>query len=328
VSSQELEADRLSVEELPAYLERRGVAAAVRSVDVLEGGVSNDVYAVSADSRRLVVKQSCARLRVADEWVATRERTLNEAAALRFVRALTPEHVPEVVDLDEERIVLVIEGAPATWPSWKALLLDGMVDLGVATTLGRVLAEWQRGSRVPPTDPRLDDLRALAQLRLEPYHLTTAERHPDLSDRIGELVAQLRERRVSFVHGDFSPKNVLVGERVWVIDFEVAHYGNPAFDVAFLLSHLALKTVARPADAVSYAEAARGFWTTYREHGGAATDFAEVGGHAAALLLARVDGKSPAEYLDAGGQAAVRDAARSLLRTPPETVEALWSALP
>ena len=327
MSSQELEADRLSVDELPAYLVRRGVASAVQSVEVLEGGVSNDVYGVFADSRRLVVKQSCARLRVADEWVATQERTLNEAAALRFARAVTPEHVPRVVDVDEERLVLVIAAAPATWPSWKQLLLGGVVDVEVATTLGRVLADWQQGSTVPPTDPRLDDLRAFAQLRLEPYHLTTAKRRPDVADRIHELVAELRERRTAFVHGDFSPKNVLVGERVWVIDFEVAHYGNPAFDVAFLLSHLALKTVARPAHAAAYTDAAGGFWTAYRDRGGAATDFAEVGGHTAALLLARVDGKSPVEYLDTRRQAAVRGAARSLLRAPPASVEALWSAL-
>ena len=50
--------------------------------------------------------------------------------------------------------------------------------------------------------------------------------------------------RSVLVHGDFSPKNLLVsGDRLVIIDCEVAWYGDPAFDLAFLLNHLCLKAL-------------------------------------------------------------------------------------
>ena len=49
--------------------------------------------------------------------------------------------------------------------------------------------------------------------------------------------------------------------------------------------------------------------------------------HTAACCLARVDGKSPVEYLDAQGQATARSFAREALRTEPATWDALLEIL-
>lgn len=309
----------LAEDSLGDYLRARGVLdAAPERVVALGGGVSNIVLAVDAGDRRLVVKQSLPRLNVAEEWLAKRERALTEAAALRWAATHTPTAVPHVVDVDPDACALVVERAPAHWRTWKDDLLDGTVDREVAARLGGVLRAWHEAA--PPG--ALDDQEAFVQLRIDPYHRTVARRHPALAARIDEIATGLLARRAAFVHGDFSPKNVLVGpEGLWVIDFEVGHLGEPVFDVAFLVSHLVLKAVRRPASAAAYREAAEAFLAAY---GGAPGDLVP---QVACLLLARVDGKSPVEYLDEERQARVRATATRLLTAASTAPADLWEGV-
>ena len=78
-----------------------------------------------------------------------------------------------------------------------------------------------------------------------------------------------------------------------MIDWEIVHRGDPAFDVAFLLNHLLLKTIHRPASRNDYEACGAAFLDAY----GQDLDLAYVLGLVGCLMLARVDGKSPAEYL-------------------------------
>ena len=82
------------------------------------------------------------------------------------------------------------------------------------------------------------------ELRIDPYLRTTALRHPFLKPLIDREVERLLENRQTLVHGDYSPKNVLVAdERLFILDFEVAHIGDPSFDLAFLTNHFLLKAI-------------------------------------------------------------------------------------
>ena len=196
-----------------------------------------------------MVKQSLPRLRVADEWLATRERIVTEAASLELTGHHTPGAVPAVFDVDAEAYVIAIEAAPAHWRPWKDALLAGDADARVAARLGEILAAWhERTADDDEVRARFDDYDAFEQLRVDPYYRTVARRHPDLAPRIQQTIDAMASSRSCLVHADFSPKNVLVGaDGVWVIDHECAHVGDPAFDVAFLLDHLLLKTIHRPA---------------------------------------------------------------------------------
>jgi hypothetical protein len=174
----------------------------------------------------------------------------------------------------------------------------------------------------------LRDLEIFEQLRIEPFHRTVASRHPELAPRVNfaaEALVAVPGR--CLVHGDFSPKNVLVGaEGLWVIDFEVAHVGNPVFDLAFLLAHLILKSIHRPGSAAAYRDCAAQFLQFYEESAG--EEFMpsdeSLSLHVGCLLLARVDGKSPAEYLTTPerkgawrvGASFVKDPAHPLSRWP------------
>jgi 5-methylthioribose kinase len=302
-------------EDILGHLARRGlIPAAEGRVAPLGGGVSGDVFAVDAAGLRLVVKRPLARLRVEAEWLADDVRIVTEARALRLAGDVTPGVVPRVVDLDAEQRVLVMEAAPAGWRNWRDELLAGRVDTSVARRLGEALSRWHAATAAAPdVRDRFPSNDVFVQLRIDPFHRTVAGRHPDLAAAIEQVADGLLRSRTCLVHGDFSPKNVLVGaDGAWVLDWEVAHVGDPVFDVAFLCAHLVLKSVHRPADAGRYRDAMLDFLAAYGP-----VDDAALVANTGCLLLARVDGKSPAAYLSDAERASVSQLAARMLREPP-----------
>jgi len=314
---------------VPYLAGRLGIAPATAVVTPLGGGVSNVVLAVDDGTRSVVVKQALPRLRVAYEWTAPPQRAESEAWALGLAGRLVPGSVPDVLDSDPDRHVVVVGRAPATWTDWKARLLRGETDPAVAAGLGDTVGRWHKatlgGAGVPP------EMRAAAafeQLRVAPYYRTAATRLPaHAATLLAHAAALTAPPRVTLVHGDLSPKNVLVGDgRTLVIDFEVTHLGDPVFDLAFLLSHLTLKAIHGPEWTAGYRACAVAFAGAYAAAAGPhlAPDWPTVHGHVGCLLLARVHGKSPAEYLTPEQRAAATARGAALLHEPPATVDGLF----
>jgi 5-methylthioribose kinase len=300
----------------------------------LEGGVSNDVFAVTAPGIDVVVKHALPRLRVEREWLADTGRIDIEARALRLAHALTPDAVPGVVDFSGG--YLAIERAPRTWTNWRDDLMAGVVDPGVAAMLGTVLGTWQ--SRTAGDDglaADFGDRTVFEQLRVDPFHREVTRRHPDLGPVVEATITTMLGARDCLVHGDFSPKNVLTsGDRSWVLDWEVAHLGDATFDPAFLLCHLLLKTVHNPASGSGYSELAGTFLSALTEaaQDTIAHDAGQLVRQTGCLLLARVDGKSPASYLTDAARPRVRALARRLLTEPVpdahlDAVREVWEKL-
>ncbi|WP_138734401.1 phosphotransferase family protein [Modestobacter excelsi] len=318
---------------LTAHLVRRGLATSADDLDVrtLAGGVSNDVVAVRGPGLDVVVKQALGRLRVAEEWLADPARIDTEGRALRLAGQLLPGAVPAVLDLSDG--YLVIERAPDSWRTWKEDLLAGDADPSVAEQLGHALGMWQRSTAGRADVTRdFDDVTAFTQLRVDPFHRTVAERHPDLAGVIGRTVEDMAASRVCLVHGDYTPKNVLVdpsGGQPWVIDWEVAHVGDPTFDPAWTVGHLLLKSIHRPDTAVAYSAAASAFLAGLDAELAGAVRIAadQLTRQTGCLLLARVDGKSPADYLTDDQRRTTRDLARRLLTDPPATITDSWELL-
>jgi tRNA A-37 threonylcarbamoyl transferase component Bud32 len=311
------------------YLIRREIVprGTVVNAWVLGGGVSNVVLAVDAPGLRVVVKQALPKLRVESDWQATRRRTATEAQALELVRGVTPLYVPRVLDSDPGLCAMVIERAPDTWNMWKSDLLEGRFDDSVAARLGSILAGWHLATLDNRSvESCFDDYEAFRQLRVRPYHEHVAVSHPEVADAIHSVVDIMEMQRRCLVHGDYSPKNVLVeGARMWVVDFEVAHFGDPMFDVAFLLNHLLLKGV-HLNRSISAERCSEAFLHAYRKTAPSALAWDErcLSMHVGCLLLARVDGKSPAEYLSLSERSYVRGVALSILRDPPTSASLLW----
>lgn len=321
----------LSREVVLRYLVERGTLApgVKATVKELGGGVSCLVLGVVAeDGTRLVIKQALPQLRVGDMWTATPRRAVTEADALRLAAGLTPGAVPQVLDSDPDAHTVTVAHAPDGWRDWKSRLLAGDISPGVAGWLGGVLAAWHsRTVGDAAVAARFDHVEVFEQLRIGPYHRTVADRHPELAGPVAEVIVSLYAGRRCLIHGDFSPKNVLVGQDgCWVIDFEVAQYGDPCFDVAFMLNHLFLKAIHRAGDADRYQEASMGFHHAYETAVApeARTDMTTLMRQTGCLMLARVDGKSPAEYLGEAERGRAWRAGSSLLLEPPGSLPEAW----
>jgi 5-methylthioribose kinase len=280
------------------------------------------------------VKQSLPRLRVAELWEADPARLLHEATALRICHDVTPSNVPAVLDLDPNALVLVIGHAPLGWMDLRhGLLEDREVAFSpaIAATLGAVLGQWHRASRLH-IDRLRDDLAGgdicFDQLRVAPFYNFTAGRLPEFAAQLLHFAADLGgEASPVLVHGDFSPKNVLAGTTgLWVIDHEVAHIGSGCFDLAFFLAHLLLKSVHLRHRRVALRQMAIAFGNTYEAAAGKelAPDWVRVHAHVGCLVLARVYGKSPAAYLSDGDRTLAVRIGRQILSNHGRAGGADW----
>jgi Ser/Thr protein kinase RdoA (MazF antagonist) len=318
---------------LPRLLAAAGIGAGTAfEVFPLTGGVSSDIVRVRlGDGRDLCAKRALPQLKVATEWKAPLERNHYEVAWLRRAGRIVPGSAPQVLAEDRDHGVALLEYLPADeYTLWKGELLAGRPDpavaVAVASVLGRIHAatlDDPTAAAEFPTDHLID------ALRLDPYLRFTAGRHPDLADRILAVLATTAATRIALVHGDVSPKNILVSRRDGhpvLLDAECAWYGDPAFDAAFCLNHLLLKSVHMPQLKDELLNEARAFAATWLGHFPAALR-PGLDGRAAALLpclmLARVDGKSPVEYLGDVSRQAVRDKAMPLIRRPLISIDAV-----
>jgi 5-methylthioribose kinase len=274
------------------------------------------VLAVHGPGIALVVKQALPRLLVADEWFAPPRRTDTEAAALRLAARLLPGRVPPVIDSDDRQHVLVLQHAPAGWRNWQAEMLAGRVHAEAGTwagdTLGRLHSATAGDAEVAEA---FGDYEAFEQLRLEPYYGTAMARLPELAGAIEPLVEELRGARNCLVHGDYAPKNILLGrDGAWLLDAEVAHVGHPVFDLAFFLAFPLLTAVERPELAASCSVLTERFTTAYEHRAGELAPSAPaVARHTGAMLLARTDGRSPAAFLSPAALVRARALGRRLL---------------
>lgn len=274
----------------------------------------------------MVLKQALPKLRVQEHWPADRSRIVREWTAIEWLASSLPHgSVPAVIFHDEENCLFAMSAAPADARTWKSLLLEGAVNLHIAARVAFMLANIYAATwGAPNWEAAFGDQTAFDQLRLDPYYRFTASRHPDLAGHFEERIQQARQQRFCLVHGDWSPKNFLVlDDRITAIDFEVVHYGDPSFDGAFLLNHLLLKTFHHPQWANRYAEAAAEFWQVLMERLPAEQRRFESATirHLGCLLLARIDGKSPAEYIrDESVKDKIRHYARRLIVKPPPSV--------
>lgn len=313
----------LSVDTAADCLHRHSLPSAGVRFSELGGGISNKVILAEAAGFRAVLKQSLGQLRTEQGWFSDRDRIFRESAAMRWTAVAHGGRVPSILFEDRSAFTIGMEAAPSGAEMWKTRLFRGETEQETARAAGRALgsiisASWNNRD----AENIFGDQTVFVQLRIDPYYRFTAARRPEASDYINDLIAHSAARRVSLVHGDYSPKNLLVdGSSVWVIDWEVAHFGDPSFDVAFLLNHLLLKSIALPQLASKIAVLAEEFLNALKNELPSEAGWVVPAAfeHLPALLLARVNGKSPAEYLDAAMRDRAASLALNLMRKPADS---------
>jgi aminoglycoside phosphotransferase (APT) family kinase protein len=303
------------------------------AAEPLAGGVSSDIWRVDLSRGPVCVKRALPRLKVAQVWEAPVERNRYEHSWLRLAAQAAPGAAPAVLAADDAAGCFAMEFLdPARHPVWKSLLRDGRADPAFASRVGETLASIHAATAgLQEVAARFRTDSIFHAIRLEPYLEATAAKHPDLRETLFHLSRRTAQTRLCLVHGDVSPKNILAGPRGPVfLDAECAWYGDPAFDLAFCLNHLLLKCLWVPAATDRFLACFDFLQEKYLENVTWETP-PTLEARAASLLpglfLARVDGKSPVEYVtDDTQKDQVRRVARKFLSNPTDRLAVIRQA--
>ena len=316
-------------------VEELGLATAseVQSVKPLTGGVASDIAMVDLGTRKLCVKFALPKLKVAAEWLAPVHRNAAEYAWLEVAAGVAPESAVRLFGRSEKAHGFAVEFLDGTGVFlWKERLLAGEPEQGEAAKVGTLLGKVHDHSAQDHFDTAAfqnrDDFHAL---RIEPYLSFTRTRHPQLTKPLKALEDMLYESQKVLVHGDASPKNIMFRQGAAILlDAECATMGDASFDPAFCLNHLALKAVHLTKTRQSNLEAMRALWKAYVHHV-SWEDPSNLEKRLCALLpalmLARIDGKSPVEYLSRDNQQRVRDFAIPQVLSPTESLDTFVETL-
>tara|TARA_R110002095_G_scaffold3683_1_gene11060 strand:+ start:1899 stop:2945 length:1047 start_codon:yes stop_codon:yes gene_type:complete len=316
------------------------------TAEALAWGVSNIVIRIHRSAGNdFVIKQSREQLRTQAQWFSHLDRIWRELEVMQELENLLPEGVvPRVLFEERENYLFAMDAIDEGHQVWKGVLLDGKYDLNVARELGNYLSAIHRQSFLNEQyQTQWGDWKIFDQLRIDPFYRFIVKAHPEIKAWIDDLIEEMSAHRICLVLADFSPKNILITDQgIHLVDFETAHYGDPAFDLGFFLSHLLLKAVYFQKQGDECIQLAECFWDQYVKHGAAfptegnldtsKMDAQELGRrtirHLAACLLARVDGKSTVDYLtDPLMQDQVRSFALSLILDPPSSMQKAISRL-
>ena len=329
-------ASQLDIEDfgqLITYLRARGAIGASEDdpvLSILRGGVSNRVVLVRrANGVAWVLKQGLPKLRVEVDWFSDPARIQREASALKWLRALGLD-VPKLQFEDPDAHLIAMDAVPEPHTNWKQLLLAGHLEISHVETFARMLAHLHLRSaeRRAEISVAFEDDSFFESLRIEPYYLYTCEQIPAVRPFISAVVYSTRANHLCLVHGDYSPKNVLIHDgRLVLLDHEVAHFGDPAFDLGFSMTHLLSKANHVSSHRLLFAEATLRYWQIYwqlvRDHplaGGLERRAIES---TLCCLLARVAGRSPLEYLTALEKERQLRSVTRLMTNVPETAHEL-----
>jgi len=296
----------------------------------LPGGVSSDIWRVELPAQTICVKRALAKLKVKAEWFAPTERNNYEWKWFKFIYQTFPEIVPRPIAHDTEMQMLAMEFlAPEDFKVWKTELLNGKTDAEFAAKAGKFLGKIHAKSAFnKEVAETFATDKLFYALRIEPYLLATAEKHTEVAPKIKEIAEKTLSAKIALVHGDVSPKNILIGrENPVFLDAETAWFGDPAFDLAFCLNHFLLKKAFLPQFAEGFENCFKSFAESYlsqvrwerRE---------EIEARTSRLLpilyLGRIDGKSPVEYItDEKIKDNIRQTALNLILNPKSRLSQL-----
>jgi aminoglycoside phosphotransferase (APT) family kinase protein len=318
-------------DQLIAWLRQTGriTAAEVPTVRALAGGVSNRaVWVERSDGDAWVLKQALPKLRVAVDWFSSPERVHREALGMRWLHSLAPRGtITPLLFEDHTHHLIAMAAVPRPHANWKTSLLTGAVEDAHVRQFGALLGAIHSGALQRPAELRetFADRSFFEGLRLEPFYEYTAGRVPDAAPFLRQLAHQTRELSQTLVHGDYSPKNILIHQgRLVLLDHEVIHWGDPMFDIGFAIAHFLCKAHHLRPHRESFADATVVFWREYQGAAGhhlAGTEAqARAARHALGCLLARAAGRSQVEYLTPEDKLQQCRAVTALTHSPPSTI--------
>jgi len=286
-----------TIENVKKYLVKAGIAnkADEPLVENLSGGVSSSVWKIVLNNNRRVMKQALGKLKVEEDWFSDVERIHREHEVMEALHDFVPKGaIPKVLHVDYINHIYMMACAEEEAQTWKDILMKENFSVSVAENAAYLLKEIHHHSNSMNAGDKakFQDQKYFIQLRVDPFHRSLMQKYPELTPSIQKLIDEVTLQKICLVHGDFSPKNMLVkkDDNIVLIDFEVAHWGNPVFDLAYCIGHLMLKGwyLKKHQEILKLIEV---FLTVYGREVNNLTP------HLGLMLLARMDGKSPLNYI-------------------------------
>jgi len=311
-------------EEVIKYLKQEGLIKENDDAEVehLSGGVSCRVWKISVNNDRWVIKQALEKLDVKADWFSDVERIHREHEAMKQLELVIPDcNIPKILHVDYVKHIYLMTCAEEGVQTWKDLLMNGIFNVDTAKSAADILSQIHLQSQKIDEKVKegFSDQKYFIQLRIDPFHRFLINIYPELLVEINGLIVELTEQKTCLVHGDFSPKNMLVEKSgsIVLIDYEVAHWGNPVFDLAYCLGHLMLKTwhLKKPHELLELISV---FIANYKGQ------VSNLLPHLGLMLLARMDGKSPVNYIqDEKLKQIIRNTAINWIRGEDSEVDVL-----
>ncbi len=282
-------------------------------------GVSSDIWHVKTTNLEYCIKRALAKLTVKEDWFAPVDRNNFEARYFQSCKKIAPKSFPTLLGHDNKKFILAMEWFDNNkFIVWKKKLLNKSISLKDGKRIGKLLGEVHKYFYKKQKYKKLflNDETFYA-IRIEPYLVFTSKFYPELSNHYKSTIDYLLNNKSTVIHGDFSPKNILIGKNFPVIlDAETACWGNPVFDLAFFNNHLILKSILNNNICRGYIRLSKNFLDSYL------SNFSQINYKLfikkfiilqALLILARVDGKSPVEYFSSSHKSLARILARNII---------------
>lgn len=302
----------------------------IRAITPLTGGVASDIAKVKTLRGDFCVKFALAKLKVSEDWQAPVHRNAAEYMWLHIASEFAPGYFPKLFGQSRVENGFAMEFVSGEGVFlWKDALLNRGAAQDEAASVARILGVVHQYSSKPEFDRTpFDNAVDFEALRLDPYLRFTAGVHPDVATLILEMADELFASGNVLVHGDVSPKNILFrNSDPILLDAECATMGDASFDVAFCINHLVIKAIHLPDHATGLLAAARSFRDTYFDY----VDWeprekleARIAKLLPMLMLARVDGKSPVEYLSEPQREIIREFSLAHISSPTDTLGTLF----
>lgn len=286
-----------TLEDVKNYLVQQKIVINTAHVEItkLSGGVSSSVWKIVSNEKRWVLKQALEKLKVQTDWFSDVERIHREHEVMQALYHIMPaDSIPEILYTDYTNHVFMMTCVEEPAPTWKDILMKENFDTAHATNAGNILrCIYENSNKINESNKiKFNEQKYFIQLRVEPFHKYLIQKYQALDFYIQQLIDEVTEKKICLVHGDFSPKNMLIkkNNHLVLIDFEVAHWGNPVFDVAYCLGHLMLKGwhLKKSTEAAKLIQV---FLDAYKNK------VENLIPHVGLMLLARMDGKSPVDYI-------------------------------
>lgn len=316
-------------------LDELGLMTDAQSFEVtpLKGGVSSEVARVEVGERAYCLKFALAKLKVKEDWYAPVDRNRTEYTWLKIASEILSDNAVATYGRSDRLngFAMKFISGPGNY-LWKDRLLEGRIDRSEARAVGRNIGLVHSASAKPGFDRSgLENGKDFFSLRIEPYLLFSARSHPRHAETLERIARRLGSEGSILIHGDASPKNIIFRPTGPVIlDAECATMGDASFDPAFCMNHLILKAIHMPGVAEAMLAGAKELWSAYA----AEIDWDAPGDIEArtaellpALMLARIDGKSPVEYLSEEDRELTRKLSLSLLDDSDASIDGLLAKI-